>query len=274
MLTVNSIEQAIERSGTKAGNLANLYLGLSLLKDEQFEDALNSFETFDIKSQHTDKNELSSLKILPAGEVLFNQDNIDFARQKLPEHRKECNPEVLLRLRQSLQKKEGFSGIESLAPLFYPEMETLFDYFPEEFILIIDEEKNVNTRANNFYQEIFMEYEISTQQNKLTLSPESLFLTHRELQNKLTKHVSLVLNSMKINNTKTRTVHQLQFVDNKSLRSQFESAKATSAAGYMVQLLHKWQSSGTPVLLSAKNQTHADGFQQLLEDLSNIILPD
>ena len=232
---------------------------LNLEKPVRIEFSENSkahfLKPFDIQTQHTDQTELSSLKILPAGEILFNQENIDFARKSLPEYRKECAPEVLLRLRQSLQKKEGFPGIESLSPLFYPELETLFDYFPDELILIIDEEKNVNKRADSFYQEVFMEYEISTQQNKLTLSPESLFLTHRELQTKLTKHVSLVLNSMKINNTKARTVHQLQFVDNKSLRNQFESAKATSAAGYMVQLLHKWQSSGTPVLLSAKNQT-------------------
>ncbi len=221
---------------------------------------------FDIKSQHTDQNELSSLKILPAGEILFDQENIDYARQKLPEYRKECNPEVILQLRQSLQKKEGFSGIESLSPLFYPEMETLFDYFPEEFILIIDEEKNVNKRAESFYQEVFLEYEISTQQNKLTLSPESLFLTHRELQTKLRNNVNLALNSVKINNNIERRLYQLQFEDNKSLRNQFERAKATSAASYMVQLLKKWQSLGTPILLSAKNQTHADGFQQLLED--------
>ena len=222
---------------------------------------------FDIQTQHTDQTELSSLKILPASEILFNQENIDFARKSLPEYRKECAPEVLLRLRQSLQKKEGFPGIESLSPLFYPELETLFDYLPDELILIIDEEKNVKKRADSFYQEVYMEYEISSQQNKLTLSAESLFLTHRELQTKLTKHVSLVLNSIKINKPKEHTVHQLKFVDNKSLRKQFESANATSAVGYMVQLLQKWQSSGTPVLLSAKNQTHADGFQQLLDDL-------
>ena len=136
-----------------------------------------------------------------------------------------------MRLRQSLQKKEGFPGIESLSPLFYPELETLFDYLTDELILIIDEEKNVNKRADSFYQEVFMEYEISTQQNKLTLSPESLFLTHRELQNNLTKHVKLVLNSMKINNTKARTVHQLQFADNRSLRNQFEGAKETGLHG-------------------------------------------
>jgi len=51
----DSIQKAIEEfdyvvsehSGTKAGNLANLYLGISLLKQEQFDEALASFENFD-----------------------------------------------------------------------------------------------------------------------------------------------------------------------------------------------------------------------------------
>ena len=243
---------------------------LNLEKPVRIEFSKNSkvqlLKHFNIQTQHTYQDALSSIKILPASEIVFNQENIDFALQKLPEYRKECSPEVLLRLRQSLQKKEGFPGIESLSPLFYPELESLFDYFPDEFILIIDEEKKINKRADNFYQEIFMEYEISVQQNKLTLSPESLFLTHRELQTKLKKRVNLFLNSKKINNTE-RKVYQLKFEENKSLRNQFESAKLTSAASYMVQLIQKWQSTGTPILLSAKNQTHADGFQQLLEDL-------
>ncbi len=222
---------------------------------------------FDIQSQHTDQTELDSLQILPAGEILFNQENIDYASQNLPEYRKKCKAEVLLQLRQSLKNKEGFPGIESLYPLFYKELETLFDYFPDKFILIIDEEKNLNKRAENFYNEVFLEYEISNQQNKLTLNPESLFLNHRELQTKLNKHVNLILSSMKINKSKARTVHHIQFVDNKTLRNQFKREKATSSVGYMVQLIQKWYSSGTPVLLSARNQTHADGFQQLLDDL-------
>lgn len=36
-----------EHGGTKAGNLSNLYLGLSQLKNENFEDALTSFENFE-----------------------------------------------------------------------------------------------------------------------------------------------------------------------------------------------------------------------------------
>ena len=228
---------------------------------------ISYLKQFDIQTQHTDQTELESLKILPACEILFNQDNIQYARRTLPTFRKECSPEVLQRLRQSLKKSEGFPGIESLSPLFYPKLETLFDYIPAEYLLVVDEEKQVNERAESFYQEVFMEYELSLQQNKLTLSPESLFLTHRELQNELNQSVQSVFSSINLYKTAARPVHQLQFVENKSLRQQFESTKSTSAVGHMVQLLQKWQSSGTLILLSAKNQTHADSFQQLLDDL-------
>ena len=228
---------------------------------------VQSLKTFEIQSQQTDQTELSSLKILPASEIIFNQKNTGYARKSLKEYTKDLNSNVLLRLRESLEKKEGFPGIESLSPLFYPERETLFDYFQDEYFLIINENKNVYNRADSFYQEVFLEYEISTQQNKLTFSPESLFLSHRELNTKLAANVNLVLTSMKIENTKSTIFHQFQFLDNKSLRNQFESAKVTSAAGYMVQLIQKWQNSRTPVLLSAKSQTHANRFQQLLQDL-------
>ena len=150
---------------------------------------------FDVQTQRTAETELSSLEILPGNEILFNLETISFARQTLPSYRKECTPEVLSRLQESLRKSESFPGIESLSPLFYPELETLFDYFPSEYLLVIDEENNVEKRAEQFYQEVFMEYELSCKQNKLTLSPEALFLTHRELGTRLQESVRVILNS-------------------------------------------------------------------------------
>jgi len=222
---------------------------------------------FDIQTQRTSDTELLSLEILPGNEILFNLQTINYARQTLPSFRKNCTPEVLKRLNESLRKSESFPGIESLSPLFYPKLETLFDYFPAEYLLVVDEENNVKKRAGHFYQEVFMEYELSSQQNKLTLSPESLFLTNRELEIRLQKSAQLFLNSKNKNDIAERTVHQLQFVNNHSLRQGFEKSTATSAVGHMVQLLQNWYKSGVSILLSAKNQTHADHFQQLLEDL-------
>ncbi len=222
---------------------------------------------FEIQTQRTAEVELTSLKILPGSEILFNQETIYFARQTLPSYRKECTPEVLRRLKESLQKCESFPGIESLSPLFYPKLETLFDYFPAEYLLVVDEENHITERAEHFYQEVFMEYELSKQQNKLTLSPEALFLTHRELESRLKESAQVYLKSKVPDKKSERTIYQLQFSDNQSLRPGFEHSKATSAAGHMVQLLQDWSKSGIPIILSAKNQTHADHFQQLLEDL-------
>ena len=222
---------------------------------------------FDIQTQCTTDAELDTLEILPGNEIIFNKDTINYAHQNLPSFRKECTLEFLKRLKESLRKSQSFPGIESLSPLFYPKPETLFDYLPSDYQLVIDEENNVKKRAENFFQEVFMEYELSSQQNKLTLSPELLFLTNRELELRLENSAKLYLNSKIQNGQADRLVYQLQFVNNHSLRQGFEKNKATSAAGHMVALLQSWYKSGVPILLSARNQTHADHFQQLLEDL-------
>ena len=230
-------------------------------------DRLLDLKPFDIQTQCTTDAELDTLEILPGNEIIFNKDTINYAHQNLPSFRKECTLEFLKRLKESLRKSQSFPGIESLSPLFYPKPETLFDYLPSDYQLVIDEENNVKKRAENFFQEVFMEYELSSQQNKLTLSPELLFLTNRELELRLENSAKLYLNSKIQNGQADRLVYQLQFVNNHSLRQGFEKNKATSAAGHMVALLQSWYKSGVPILLSARNQTHADHFQQLLEDL-------
>ena len=106
---------------------------------------------FDIQTQRTSNTELLSLEILPGNEILFNLQTINYARQTLPSFRKNCTPEVLKRLNESLRKRESFPGIESLSPLFYPKLETLFDYFPTEYLLVVDEENHVN-KENILYK--------------------------------------------------------------------------------------------------------------------------
>ncbi len=65
---------ASEHGGTKAGNLANLYLGLSFLKDGQFEDALVSFQNFDASGEL-----FPGLKVGLIGDCYSELDNVDEA---------------------------------------------------------------------------------------------------------------------------------------------------------------------------------------------------
>lgn len=65
---------AEEHSGTDAGNLANLYLGLSLLKEAKFDDALAAFESFDAKGKM-----MPGLKIGLIGDCHSELGNVDEA---------------------------------------------------------------------------------------------------------------------------------------------------------------------------------------------------
>lgn len=65
---------AEEHSGTKAGNLANLYLGLSQLKSGDFDDALSSFESFDAEGKLT-----PGLKLGLIGDCHSELGNVDEA---------------------------------------------------------------------------------------------------------------------------------------------------------------------------------------------------
>ena len=65
---------ASEHSGTKAGNLSSLYLGLSLLKNEQFDEALASFENFDASGEL-----FPGLKVGLIGDCYSELENVEDA---------------------------------------------------------------------------------------------------------------------------------------------------------------------------------------------------
>lgn len=65
---------AEEHNGTKAGNLSNLYLGISYLKDEKFEDALTALESFEAAGKL-----FPGLKIGLIGDCHSELDNVEDA---------------------------------------------------------------------------------------------------------------------------------------------------------------------------------------------------
>ena len=223
---------------------------------------------FNIETQLTFEKSFESLVILPGNEILFNPETIYFAKKKIPSLAKKYNSEILNHLKKSLKNCEFFPGIESISPLFYPKLETLFDYLPPKYLLVINEDENVSNRADHFFKEVFMEYEFSSQQNKLTFPPDSLFITNREFDNRIKKNAHIFLKTKTENKKIDLSVYHLNFLSNHYLRQEFEKNSETSALGNIIKLLKKWNKEKIPIILCAKNQTHADHFQQVLEDFS------
>jgi transcription-repair coupling factor (superfamily II helicase) len=231
-------------------------------------DRLHTLQPFQIETQLTE-GELETLLVLPAREVLFSKAHLQQARKQLNQYRDQMSANLLQQMKRRLADGEAFPGMESLLPLFYEKLQTLFDYLPEDIYVVLEESEHVHNRAQHFYNEVFMEYELSVQQENLSVSPETMYLDHRQLESELSQRAKLNVAQARQPEQPDQVLHWRAFAcsDNRGLRQGFERAGAASAVGHVINLLQQWRAANTPVFLSAKTQTAADHFRQLLGDL-------
>jgi transcription-repair coupling factor (superfamily II helicase) len=240
------------------------------------QDRLYTIQHFQIDTQLTDTAELESVTILPVKEVLYSNGHRQFARQQLTKYSDQVTESLRQYMRKRLQNAETFPGMESLIPLFYEHLDTLPDYMPKDAYIVLDEASNTTERAKHFYDEVFMEYEMSVQQGNLTVPPEAMYLDHRQFLTEMERSVRLRCfyqrrNEEELNSSGSSIVFNT--IDNRGLRQGFEKAGAASAVGHVINLMQEWRSRGTPIFLNAKTQTAADHFRQLLGDLGIEAMP-
>ena len=249
---------------------------------------LLSIRPFDVQSQRTGEEFLDSLILLPGSEVIFNEKSLSQAQRKLHQIRSEFKGPQLQQLEKKLHSAERFPGLEHLAPLFYETLESIFDYLPENHLLLVDENQKIRERSSHFFNEIFMEYEQSHQQKRITLPTGELYLSHRQMQSRIVESCSMMISEEKeetasdakksseniidfdlktaidVGNAKTI---RLPFASNKKLREGFRESNAPSAVGHVINLISDWNEAGVPVYLNARNRTQADQCRELLDDL-------
>ena len=225
------------------------------------QDRLYTIQHFQIDTQLTDTAELECVNILPAKEVLYSEKHRQFARQQLNKYRDQVAESLRQHMRKRLQDAQFFPGMESLIPLFYKDLDTLLDYMPEDVYIVMDEASKTAERAKHFYDEVFMEYEMSVQQGNLTVPPEAMYLDHRQFQTEMGQRVRLRCFQQRENEGDESFVGpstMFNTTDNRGLRQGFEKAGAASAVGHVINLLNEWRFQGAPIFLNAKNQTAGD----------------
>lgn len=98
---------------------------------DMFGDEVESIKTFDPLSQRTQKN-LKELHLYPATEFFLNDKSVTRFRVGYREAfgvQQKDDP-----LYNAVSEKRRYSGMEHWLPLFYEQMDTLFDYVPEAHI--------------------------------------------------------------------------------------------------------------------------------------------
>ncbi len=159
-----------------------------------FDDEIETIRTFDPESQRSLEN-IDKIRLMPAREFPLSEDGINHFRQQYRLHF-EGNPQDSVIYRDVSQGLAP-AGIEYYLPLFFAQTQTLFDYLPDNTLII--SAAGANDAAQQFWDESNERYESARHDlERPLLSPDKLFIEPQALLQQLQRRNNIQLNQMEL----------------------------------------------------------------------------
>ncbi len=163
-----------------------------------FDNEIDSIREFDPETQLS-HGKIQEINLLPALEFPFDEAGISLFRQNWRASF-EGNP-LACPLYERISQGMLAGGIEYYLPLFFQQPGTLFDYLPDDCLVVrIDEIKNA---AEHFWQEVSTRFtQCNIDRTKPLLKPEKLFLRPDQLMGACRQFKQIQLNHAPFSETK------------------------------------------------------------------------
>jgi len=170
---------------------------------EFFDDEIDSIRSFDAETQLS-LDKLSEINLLPAREFPLDDDGIKQFRQAFRQ-RFEVDPNACP-VYQDVSQGISAPGIEYYLPLFFDELDSLFDYLPEKTQFIV--EQSAYDGAAEFFEQIEGRYESRRHNvNHPLLPPGELFLDANALQRRLNDYPLSLYSAFKYEESDTASIN-------------------------------------------------------------------
>ncbi|MEM7098282.1 MAG: transcription-repair coupling factor [Pseudomonadota bacterium] len=167
------------------------------IRVDLFDDEIDTLRTFDPDSQRTIER-IDELSILPAKEFPFDADAIRHFRDRwhhtFDVDVRRCS------VYQDVSDAITPNGIEYYLPFFFPELDTLFSYLPQNVLVVV--EHGVSDAAIHHLQEVNTRYEsLRHDIERPILPPDRLFLQPEALNAHLNTYRQIHLSAQGDENT-------------------------------------------------------------------------
>ncbi len=164
---------------TIRGSIIDLYPSGSRhpYRIELFDDEIESIRSFDTESQRSIEI-IEQIRLLPAKEYPLDEASIKLFRQQFRDQF--AGDPQKIPLYRDVSNAISPPGIEYYIPLFFPTMETLFDYLPDNSTLFTI--GDIENAATSFHAETQERYALAQYETERPpLKPHQLFLAIEEL---------------------------------------------------------------------------------------------
>jgi transcription-repair coupling factor (superfamily II helicase) len=225
------------------------------LRIDLFDDEIDTIRAFDPESQRS-SGSIEHVRILPAREYPLNPDGIrEFRRRFRARFEGDPNRSPLYR---QVSDALAPAGIEYYLPLFFEQLETLFDYLPSPALLV--DTADFAARAQTVWQETAERYEQRRHDiERPVLAPHEIILQPDELRTATFRFPVIEVSATKVDvtaqsvpavNLPTRAPPQLRI-----------DPRAAEPAAALGQFLHDFEGR---VLLAAESAGRREVLLQIL----------
>jgi transcription-repair coupling factor (superfamily II helicase) len=227
------------------------------LRIELFGDFAESIRHFSPADQRS-LNPVTEAVILPAREVTLEKSRLDaivgrFRKRALVQ---ELPRTTIRNIVQRIKERGVFPGIESLTPLIYERMDTLFDYLPADTVVIAENPAELAQSAEKSLQLARANYNKACDGQQLCVEPQDLFATWEEIQADLTARRSVVLTPLAITGGDDRASVEADVADTGDLVQIMEQARQSDQpAAPLVRWIDAQRQAGyTTVMVCETNR--------------------
>ena len=227
-----------------------------------FDNDLDTIRYFEVSSQKSFRD-TEAIVVFPASEVVVNGETADFALRRLPHFKGELQPESYRQLYRYIEQAAPFPGCEQMMTLFYERAGWLFEAFPQDVVLVVDEPDSQQKNARGFFDEVLGEQEFNLRQGNLALDPETFFLTPEALERELARFYRVRTQSLRLNGDAETLL--CPFADNSALRLPGEDANGPHPVlEEILARLVKWRDAGARLHIAARTRTSAERLRELM----------
>jgi len=168
------------------------------LRIELFGDTVDSIRIFSSATQRKIES-VNEAIILPARETVLEKSRLSQTIRRVRDMvaEKGLSERTAEEFIDRIRKEGAFSGIESLLPLVFPSLDTLFDYVPPDALWIQPDTASLDRAAMNAESLAAKNYLNALQDGRLCVDPETLYLNWSSAKARIKKERPLIFQEFK-----------------------------------------------------------------------------
>ena len=233
----------------------------------EFEE-IGSIRLFDPVTQRSAK-ELRSVVAIPPRAFRMPDDR-DALLHRVRERGKTLGlPESnIYAVTESLARRHAPPGIENLETFFHDGMETVFDYLPEETLVVIDDPEAGVRRMRSYLEEVFDGHAAATRQDRLVCDPLELYLADDTAWEAIDAGRPVLLDALGASDSGRREVCiPVGASDHQRLRREVQDRRGSGRAlELLAEQLRAWTEAGRRVRLASPSLSSAERLADILRD--------